>query len=121
MSLCTETRGKLFLTYDSGMTQEESDKIIKDVVHIHKNAERQGFVVSMDSYGPARDERVRHAIVRNFNEVRIAPACDERVRHAIAKNFDEVRRAETFPKNWIRIRLRDLLRYVYTKRGHATY
>ena len=36
-------------------------------------------------------------------------------------NWEDARdsRAETFPKNWIRIR--DMLRYVYTERGHAKF
>ena len=67
--MSTEPRGKVFLTYDSGMTKDDSDKILKDVIHIFKNAEKQGFSVSMDSYGPAHNDSVRHAIAKNFEEV----------------------------------------------------
>ena len=51
------------------MTKDDSDKILKDVIHIFKNAEKQGFSVSMDSYGPAHNDSVRHAIAKNFEEV----------------------------------------------------
>ena len=63
-----EPRGRVFVTYDTGVTGDDWDRILKDVVHIRTNVKNNQFSVTMDT-ASNNSEPVRKAIRKNFEEV----------------------------------------------------